>query len=278
MQAPLLPIDADGRFQEVLPLAQGDVYQLSDQPEDNTNPSAIDRSLNQNMPGSGVNTIVVDSLTAIIAPLVTKAVQDNDAGRNKNRMSGFKEKALAMRQLQDVVTRWGVDTLWIYHLQDGMDGNAKNVTTATLSATERARLYRSLNLELHVVEDEDRRGIKVVWARRGRSGITLWDETGQWTGMPERIEAAVYDGLTEAEQQAIEGDVPLSFPNPEAAIAWGVDSGAFEAIEHARNAYAKLKREKKPGNAVEMRAFWVEDVQRRLDQADEPVGEQELLF
>lgn len=270
MTAPLLPIDADGRFAEVVSLAKGEVYQLSDRPADNTDPAQVTRLLNANMAGSDVATIVVDSLTAIIAPLTTQAVIDNDAGVNKNRMTGFKTKALAMRQIQDAVSRWGCDVLWIYHLQDGMDGQAKEVTRATLSTTERARLYRSLNLELHVIQEGERRGIKVVWARRGRVGMTLWDDTGTWAGMPERVEAAVYDGLSEADQERIEGQTPAAFPNPEAAIAWGLEQGAFgTSIEHTRNAYAQLKKERKPQNAADMWKLWTQDVKRRLTELSE---------
>lgn len=265
MAAPLLPVDADGRFSEVVNLAQGDVYQLSDQPADNSNSDAIARLLNANMPGSNVATIVVDSLTAIITPLVMQTIQDNDAGRNKNHIAAFKGKAVAMRQLQDAVSRWGCDVLWVYHLRDGKNAQAQDITQASLSSTERARLYRSLNLELHIVQDGDRRGVKVVWSRRGRSGMTLWDESGHWAGMPERIEAAVYDSLTEDDQAAIETTTPASFPNAEAAIAWGLESGVFGALQHARNAYNKLKADRRPARAVEMRALWVEDVhQRRL--------------
>lgn len=263
MRGPLLVIDADQRFREVLGLA-GEVYQLSDAAADNGDPERIAGLLAENMPGSDVGTIIVDSLTTIIAPLITQAVIDNDAGRNKNRMAGFKDKALAMRLLQDAVSRWGTDCLWIYHLQEGRDANAKEQTTATVSKTELARLLRSINLQLEVVQDGARRGVKVTWARRGRAGMTLWDESGRWAGMPEAIEKAVYAGLSQAEQDAIEGSAPATFPNPETAIAWGLERGAFAALQHARNAYDKLKREKNPATAAEMRDLWVEEVRQRL--------------
>ena len=72
---------------------------------------------------------------------------------HKNRMSGFKDKALAMRLLQDSIGAWGTDVLYVYHLQSGRDANAQEVTTATVSRTELARLQRSLNVQLRVVED-----------------------------------------------------------------------------------------------------------------------------
>src|SRR5688572_5002196 len=109
MRTPLLPIDADHRFEEVVHLAHGDVYELSKSPADSVDPEVIYRLLNQNMPGSDVSTIVVDSLTTIITPKVVQAVMDNDQGRNTNRMAAFKDKALSMRLLQDAVTMWGTD-------------------------------------------------------------------------------------------------------------------------------------------------------------------------
>lgn len=278
MRGPLLAIDADHRFDEVLRLA-GDVYQLSNHPADNVQPERIATCLAANMPGSDVATIVVDSLTAIMAPLVTQAIIDNDAGRNKNRMAAFKDKALAMRLMQDAVSAWGTDVLWIYHLQTGRDASAQEVTTATVSRTELARLTRSLNMQLRIVEQGGKRAVKIDWARRGRSGVTLTDDSGAWEGMPEKIEQAVYGGLTVSEQDKIEQATPAKFASYEQAIAWAVETGAFGAADdpgalpHARNAYDKLKRDQAPGSASEMWALWVADVAARKaarEQADTP--------
>lgn len=270
MRGPLLTIDADQRYREVLNLAAGDVFELSDKPADNVDPDTIARLLDTNMPGADVGTIVVDSLTTIIAPLVTRAVIANQEGRNKNRMSAFVDKALAMRLLQDSLGKWGCDVLWIYHLQEGRNAQAENVTTPTVSRTELARLARSLNLQLEMVQDAGRRGIKVVWARQGRcfpEVPILWDEVGLWRGMPERIEAEVYDGLSQVDQVRIAGNAPAVFPSAEVAIAWGLEQGAFQALQHARNAYDKLKDEMRPGSAQEMREIWVADVTQRLLEA-----------
>jgi len=107
MRGPLLVVDADHRFQEVFDLAVQSgrvVYELSNVPSDNVDTDRITERLTQGMPGAEVGTIVVDSLTAIIAPLVTQAIQDKAAGRIKNQYAGWKNKAIAMRQLQDAVT------------------------------------------------------------------------------------------------------------------------------------------------------------------------------
>jgi len=262
LRGPLLVIDADHRFDEVARLA-GDVYALSDRPADNVDSERIAAQLRANMPGADVRTVVIDSLTAILAPLVTAAILDNDNGRNKNRAAAFKTKALAMRQLQDSVTGWGTDCLWIWHLQSGRDAQANEVETATVSRTELARLTRSLNMMLRVIEEHGRRGVHVDWARRGRSGVTVWDDSGTWEGIPEAIERAVYDGLTADDQKRIEAATPASFPNPAAAIAWGFESGAFDALEHARNAYDVCKREGNPTTAAAMWALWIADVTAR---------------
>jgi hypothetical protein len=266
MRGPLLVIDADQRFAEVLAHTGGDVYQVSANPQDHVNPERIAAHLTENMPHTEIGTIVIDSLTAIITPLITEAVAANDAGRYKNRMAAFRPKALAMRTLQDAVTRWGTDTLWVYHWRQGQDAQAQAHTTPTISRTELARLTRSLNLQLEVVQDDgnQRRGIKVTWARQGRAGLTLWDHSGTWQGMPERIEAAVYDGLSPEQQQILAQQAPNVFPSSDKAIAWGLAQGAFKALAHARNAYDKLKADAQPQTAQEMRELWVADVQARL--------------
>ena len=103
------------------------------------------------MPSSDIKTIIVDSLTAIITPLTIQAMINQEKGRERNLMAGFKTKALAMRQLQDAVTRWGTDVLWIYHLQDSRDAKAKEITRSTVSQTEIARLTRSMNVQLEIL-------------------------------------------------------------------------------------------------------------------------------
>lgn len=263
LRGPILAIDADQRFQEVARLAGNNVYALSEAPADNVDPDRIAELLLANMPGGDVRTIVVDSLTAIMAPLVVKAIRDNDAGKNKNRMAGFKDKALALRGLQDAVTRWGCDVLWIWHLQEGRDEQAKERETATVSRTEIARLTRSLNMMLRIVRENGRRGVHVDWARRGRSGVTVWDASGNWQGVPEAIERAVYDGLSEADRDRIENAPPASFAGPAQAIAWGFEQGVFNDAVHAANAYDQVKRELQPKTASEMWEFWIADVTAR---------------
>lgn len=265
MAGPILVVDSDHRFQEVTRLAAGAVYSVDTVGND---AESIAGELRANMLGSGVKTIIVDSLTAIIGPLIVQAVMDNDAGRNKNKVAAYKPKAMAMRLLQDTITGWGTDTLWVYHTRSGMDGQARQVESTSISAVELARLRRSLNMTLRVDSHHGRHLLTVEWARRGRYPLTLEDESGCWRGMPERIEAAVYDGLTVDDQEAIERAIPTTFASKEDAIAWGFESGAFRDAVHAANCYAKVRADQQPRTAQEMWASWIMAVLERLAQGD----------
>jgi hypothetical protein len=93
--------------------------------------------------------------------------------------------------------------------------------------------------------------------------------------MPEMIEAAVYDGLSEADMDRLEAEPPELFPSPVEAIRWGMDQmdvngqPVFKDEAHAQNAYEKVRREKRPRSAREMRDAWVEEVTRRKERLEE---------
>ena len=268
MRGPILVVDSDHRIAEVASLAASTVYTLSDRPTDNVLAEQIAACLRANMAASDVRTIVVDSLTAILAPLVTKAILDNRADRAKNKAASFMDKALAARLLADAISMWGTDVLYVYHLQTGRDANAQEVTTATVSRTELARLQRNLNMTIRLEVEGKRRYAVVEWARRGRSGSRLEDTTGCWAGMPERIEAECYAGLSKADQDRIEQTIPTGFSSAAEAIAWAVDYGAFEVLQHSRNAYDKVKAEQQPATATAMWEIWIHETLSRKAEAE----------
>ena len=260
MKAPALVIDADARFTEQLHNAAGVIYQLSDNHTDNTDPDNIARLLRENLPGSGVRTIVIDSLTAILRPKINSAMSDIEHGRAKNKIAAFRDKAMTMSLLQDAVTSSGADTLWIWHTHESRDANAKLVMRASIPETELVRLRRSLNaiLKLEVGED-GKRSVLVEWARNGKSGIRLVDTAGGWRGMPEAIESAMY-----AEGVKTTTSVPDRFGSPEEAITWGFEQGCFRTPQHAHNAYEECKRLNQPKTASEMWRLWVSEVESRV--------------
>lgn len=263
MTAPMLVIDSDHRFDEVMHFVAGDVLELEDRRDNALVPRIVDE-LARSMPEEQVATIVVDSLTQIMSPLVQRAVQANLDGKNRNKMSSFVAKATAMKLLQDGVSRWGTDVLWIYHLQQGRDASANAQTTTSIPATELARLQRNLNARLRVVRDKGRFGVHVDWCRTGRQGMTLWDESGSWELMPEKLEEAMYGDLDQ-ERQAKKAS---RFSGPDEAIAWAIEQGAFADDAAARAAYEQLKADHKPASAAEMWELWTMDVQSRLIPAE----------
>ena len=270
MKGPALVIDADARFTEQLRNAVGEIYQLSDEHMDNADPNKIVELLKSNLPGSGVRTIVVDSLTAIMRPIINQGLVDAETAKNK--IGVWRDKALAMSRMQDAVSSSGCDSLWIWHTHETMNASATKVMRASIPETELVRLRRSLNMILRIDLGADgQRTVLVEWARNGKSGIRLTDEAGGWRGMPERIEAAVYaDGVKT-------GQTPTSFTSPTDAIAWGNEQKCFRDARHAQNAYDKCKRNAQPTNAAEMWAAWIADVQQRVaaKAAGQPVDDAE---
>lgn len=259
MRTPALIVDADGRFTEQLDFAAGTIYRMGKDHSLNVDPDAIARKLREELPGSGVLTVVIDSLTAILRPIINEALADIEAGRAKNKVAAFKDKALAMSLLQDAVSVSGADTLWIWHTHESRDAGAKLVEKASIPEVELVRLRRSLNVILRMdVEEDGRRSIKVDWARNGNSGIKLYDDTGSWIGMPEKLEEAIYSDGIKPET------APPIFSGPEEAIAWAFEQGCFRDAVHAKNAYEECKRVKAPKTAAAMAVVWKAEVDSRV--------------
>lgn len=269
MRESLLIVDADNRFGEVAHLAPGDVFTLP-HPLDNIEIDRIASGLHSHVPELSPGTIVVDSLTEIVVPLTAEATWTNEADRNKNKAAAFVQKAITMRWLQSVVTRWGTDVLWIHHLHEGRDHQARRVVRTTVPGSELTRLQRCLNARLRMVREGTKRGIYVEWSR-GNDGMTLWDETDCWEGMPEKLDAALYDGLTAADIH--QKQLPGRFGGPEEAIAWAVEYGAFTDKDAAQAAYNELKEQNKPETANAMWELWVPAVVEQRVQLTGTVAE-----
>jgi len=281
MQHPALIVDADGRRHE---LKAGELYELSEEPADNRSVERIQDILDRNMPGSGIKTIAIDSITSLIGSSIARAMLDNAADRNRNKNQAWVDKAEKMRLLQDSVTAHGTHVLWIWHLEDAQL-NGQTHIRETLPETERERLFRSLNASLRIVRENDRRGILVEWSREGPSGMVIWDELGHWQGVPERIEAALYgrggdakptppkpvaaeqpSAEPEEAAKAPQAENVLTFYSPTEAISWAVEQGAFADTFAAEIAYDQLRGELKPRNAKEMYISWIGLVRKQKPQ------------
>jgi hypothetical protein len=281
MRQPALIVDADGRRHE---LKGGELYELSEEPADNRSVERIQDILDQNMPGSNIKTIAIDSVTSLIGSSIARAMLDNAADRNRNKNQAWVDKAEKMRLLQDSVTAHGTHVLWVWHLEDAQLNGQMHVRE-TLPETERERLFRSLNASLRIVRENDRRGILVEWSREGPSDMVIWDELGHWNGVPERIEAALYgrggdtkptppkpvtaEHASADPEEGVKGpqaENVLTFYSPAEAISWAVEQGAFPDTFAAEIAYDQLRGEMKPRNAKEMYISWIGFVRKQKPQ------------
>jgi hypothetical protein len=205
-----------------------------------------------------IKTVTVDSLTALIEPLVTGAMLSNAAKENTNQSAAFRDKALVMRYLQDAISRFGTDVLWIWHKEDGtFNGQASE--RQTLTETERKRLFRNLDAVLTgVIDKNGRRGLEVENLRPSRDQkvtTVLWDDSGTWEGMPERI-----DEFLRPVAQA-KGVTPTAFASRDEALNAAIKKGVFADLAAAEKAYNELKATKKPSSAGEMFAAWAEHLE-----------------
>lgn len=260
-------IDADGQFHDVaFQLGLKDAFSISDNTYEMREVESIVKILDKNMRGANVGTLVIDSITPIIKRIVTETMQDKEFAR----VTDFRVKAQAMRILIDSVTNWGTDVLWIYHTEESYDksGNLKQSTSVT--PVELARLQKHINAKLEIVVENGKYGIKVLWSR-GRSGATIWDETGLWEGMPEKLEEYMYGNLTEEERKEIVEQA--TFRSPEEAWAWAMEQGVFADVAHAKNSYEKLKKELYTElgtlTADIMYEAWREKVKAKVDEKEE---------
>jgi len=270
MQTPILPIDVDGRFREVEHLANGVVFALTEKPEENNDVQLIDELLEKEMPDSGVRTIVVDSVTPIyqrITRRVQMAIQEGDLN-GKNKSAPHQLKANAMALLGTSVSSYGTDTLWIWHLND-TNFNGQSKVAQSISETERDRLRKFLNAELHVVVDKNgRRGITIFWSRSGHGiGQTIYDTQENfdsgffWKGMPERIEAIIFPKAVPKLTEAA-ADNTRTFASPAEAIKWG--AAHLNAPEdEVAEIYNTVKALIQPKTAREMWAAFGAEVEKR---------------
>lgn len=193
LRQPLLVIDADGRFNEVADRCR-DPVTLDGNPNDNRDGLAIAKALHgEDL--SGIGTVVLDSLTPILRLTIAMAMESNKRGENKNKAAAFMDKANQLRLIQDSLVRPGVDSVIVWHYEHGLDENGKDKKNQTLPREEGRRLMRSMNVIIALNKDDKtgERSAEVVWSRVGKKGIVIPDTKGYWEGVPERIEAALYD-------------------------------------------------------------------------------------
>lgn len=262
-------VDSDQRFNEVVTSDTEHFVPLSDASHEMLDPKKIYDITHKSMPNPQVGLFLVDSLTAIIEPIILNVQRDVEEGKSKGAR-GYKEKADAMKYLQAAFMPWGVDVIWVYHYRERGDASGNMSVVTSVSTLELSRIYRNINIKCEIVVDKSgKRGVKVLEARGGRTGITIWDDSGTWQNIRQRLEQEVWGGLTEQEQKELVDNVVLT--SPEQAVAWAVEYAPdlFKDNQHAINSYEKLKAELLEANngkltAKVMYSAWQNKVKEKL--------------
>lgn len=267
-------IDADNQFGSGLTKenAKKEIYPLSDNPADMREVARIEKKLNEVCPTlQNLGMIALDSATPIVEREITRIQNDISTGKVKGNVTAYGSKARLMKTLRDALDRWGVEVVWVYHVQEttDLDGNKKESQSVT--DTELLRLNKNITVTLEVVIDNSgKRGVKVHKARRGRSNIVVWDDSGQWVNFRQKLEDAIWGGLSESEQVELENAIPSTFTSPDQAKRWALEfseanGNFFKDAVHVGNSYDKLKAELKEQladdlNAEIMYSSWIAKV------------------
>lgn len=246
MKGPLLMIDADHRASEIQSLCSKGMLHLEGKGDvDACVPDIADALKGCHGDFGGAKTICVDSLTAIISPLVQSAQIRAEEGQFRNKSMAWKEKAAHSKLLQDCISHTGLDVLFVWHNEAGVFGGNATVNQ-TIPENERMRLMRSLNMILEVLPPDDNgvRAVRVDWSRKGPSGVVVKDTEGFFRGVPERIEMAVFD------------NVHIDYYSKSGAINKAVKVGRFKDTAEATAKYEALKADIKPQSPQEMFKAW----------------------
>ncbi len=99
---------------------------------------------------------------------------------------------------------------------------------------------------------------------QGVQTVTVDGATGEIMTQAKRI--AQTNAPEQSSGYKVAFNAPTSFVSVDAALKWGWEQNCFRAVGHVKNAYDKLKAERKPKTSQEMFALWIEDVARRVDE------------
>lgn len=247
---PVLVIDADQRIAEIVSrLADTpEIYSFSDDPEDHTNIERICDLIKQEVTQCDAKSIVVDSLTTLINPIIQRALLQSKDPETRNRSLPYVRKSALMKLLQDCLTSTGRDIFYLWHKERG-NFNGQDQWNHTVSEYERDRLKRSSNAMLETVHEGGRFGLRVDWSRAGLEGSVFWDSEGFWEGIPEQIDKAL-------------ADASPRFPNRKKAIEWGVKKGRFATFEESEARYLEIREKAAPKTASEMFQLWETEVSK----------------
>lgn len=249
MRGPLLPIDADGRFDNTARKLSVKSFKFSPHTHEQCDIRAIERILQANVADAPtIGTIIVDSLSGILEQLRARTA-DLDS---KRKDLGFSERTTLLTRLLDTTNAWGTDVLYVWHVRESMQ-HGKAFVRESVTDPEWKRIKGKLTAKLELITDNGTRAVRVDWNRneeRPVSGL-FHDLTGRWLGMPERLDLA------------LEGHSPFA-ANRDAAMAWAINLKACASLEEAAHEYSEVKTQKEPKKAHQMWDAWIEHAYLKL--------------
>ena len=123
-----------------------------------------------------------------------------------------------------------------------------------------------------VTEDQVPVQLSSAYVLGADSAVQLEQQIQERVGRPVNVTCKVDPNLVAGVTVRIgdillDGSVAGTLQDLYERYAAGLEQGAFNALQHSRNAYEKLLREQAPRDAQEMAALWVAEVGRRLEAA-----------
>lgn len=263
-----LVFDSDGRFLEQS-LPDDEIYFAYETAAENTKIGNITTALEQVMPGNkDIEVIIIDTMTTPFQELVDETERLKEQAQSDKSLTrkASTHKATVMKALRRQLFGYGKHVIMIFHTHERGDQFGKRGIAKTLSDIELGRFDMFTNQTLKIVVDEDtgKHGVLIERNRFGHSGITVWDDEGNWRNFWAKLEAEAYKGLSRADMERIAASTPTSFSDKSAAWAWGMEQGCFKDIKHAAAAMEKMIRENETsGDEPELWADWIKEVQSR---------------
>lgn len=267
-KAPIMVVDADGRFDAIEPLVDGDVLY----PKQVINTLDLAEELIERVPAEGVRSIAWDSMTKLYGLPTRLGLMKNIQGRaaGGNLASSWVDKSNIMTVARDLALL-GTDMYYVWHVGPGLDGTGKMEIRDMISSIEKDRLMTSINVTMEfffvVSNGEKQYGVKVLHARdfggrKANTNFVLFDAPGNyWKNGAEQLEELIY----------------TPFASKEGAIVWAAETLGINRDE-ADGEYENFKEEANPQGFGEMFTGWYLHVKQHESARDVPEKEPEPVL
>lgn len=237
--------------------------------------------LRRNFPGSGARCLVWDSISPEFRHHVEWAMSYSDltpdervaalGAKFKNKSALFQPKSHFM-ELVATIANYGVACMWISHEHQGNDEKGETTMKPSITDQERLKFQKNVNLTLKIRWEKNRYGVEIEEARNRPSlnGTIYWDEPDNlFRGTWKKITTAFYAA------EVVDWEQLEVFASDRQAADLAMEQTRqvgdevitpFKNVLHAKNAFARVKKQVK-GNGPELARAWKAEVAKRLQAA-----------